>query len=433
MTNGARLPALLALLVLGGALTAVLVGTTPWSPLPGPVPGGRVAVSARHDFTAAEIAREDAYHRAVRPPAYASLLAALGAAAALGLTPLGARLVTAAGRPLGGSWIADAVAGGLAVALTARLAAVPFDAWAEVVLRRYGLSTQSWSGWSADQLRGLGIGAALLVAVLLAFFALARARPQTWWLPASVAGAAMALVLSFAYPVVVEPIFNTFRPLSAGPLRTSLLQLAARDRVPVKEVLVADASRRTTALNAYVSGFGHTRRIVLYDTLLRSASVGEVRLVVAHELGHAKRQDVLHGTVEGALGTAAAVCLLFLLLGWQPLLRRAGVTGATDPRSVALLLLLVALLGTVTGPVQNLISRRIEARADVHALDLTRDPLTFAASERRLSLRNLSDLDPNPVVYGLFADHPTGPQRIALARDWARLHHVAAPPPRGPG
>ena len=88
-----------------------------------------------------------------------------------------------------------------------------------------------------------------------------------------------------------------FTPLPAGQLRTDLLQLAARDHVPVEDVLVADASRRTTALNAYVSGFGSTRRIVLYDTLVEKASPREVELVVAHELGHAKRQDVLHGTL----------------------------------------------------------------------------------------------------------------------------------------
>ncbi|MDQ6650552.1 MAG: M48 family metallopeptidase [Actinomycetota bacterium] len=423
-----RPAAVLALLVLGAALLAVLALTTPWSPLPGPVPGGRHAVAPLRDFTAAERAYENAFHRAVRPPAYAGLVAGLVAAGVLGLTPLGARLVERAGRPLGGGWGWQVVLGGLAVTLVGRLATLGFDAWAEVVLRRYQLSTQSWSGWAVDQLRSLGISAGVLVLALLGFYALARAFPRTWWAWVALGGAALVLVASFLYPLLVEPAFNRFTPLAAGPLRTSLLELAARDGVPVREVLVADASRRTTALNAYVSGFGSTRRVVVYDTLLRSATPAEVRLIVAHELGHAKRQDVLHGTLEGALGAAAASCLAFLLISAGPLLRRAGAVGAGDPRSVALLLLLVAAAGVLLTPASSLVSRRIEARADVHSLELTRDPLTFARIERRLSLANRSDLDPNPVVYGLFATHPTGPERIALARDWARQNGVEPPP-----
>jgi len=205
------------------------------------------------------------------------------------------------------------------------------------------------------------------------------------------------------------------------------MAMAVEDGVPVRDVLVADASRRTRAVNAYVSGLGPTRRVVVYDTLLEEAPEDEVVSVVAHELGHAKRNDVLAGTLVGALGVAAGMCGAYLLFGWSWLLRRAGVPGLADGRSVALVLFVFALVPLLGLPLGSLVSRRIEARADVHALDLTRDPETFVASERRLSVTNLSDLNPNPVVYGLFASHPTGPERIALARDWARLHEVPTP------
>jgi STE24 endopeptidase len=201
----------------------------------------------------------------------------------------------------------------------------------------------------------------------------------------------------------------------------------------VEDVLVADASRRTNTLNAYVSGYGATRRIVVYDTLLDNATDEEVELVVAHELGHADDGDVLHGTLVGALGLAAGVCLLYLVLSAAPVLRRAGVSALGDPRSLALVLLAVTLVSTLSGPLQMLVSRRLEARADVHALDLTQDPATFAAMQRRLALTNLSDLDPPPVLFGLFSSHPTAPQRIALARSWARLHDVPEPGPLVPG
>jgi STE24 endopeptidase len=203
--------------------------------------------------------------------------------------------------------------------------------------------------------------------------------------------------------------------------------LAERDGVPVDDVLVADASRRTTALNAYVSGLGATRRIVVYDTLLDDATPAEVQSVVAHELGHAKKNDVRWGTALGAIAAAAAVCGLALAVTHAPLLRRAGVESFADPRSLALLLALVAVVTTLVGPVANLLSRRIEARADIHALDLTRDPESFVGLQRRLALSNLSDLEPNPVVYALFATHPSTTERIALARTWAQAEDVSTP------
>jgi len=133
---------------------------------------------------------------------------------------------------------------------------------------------------------------------------------------------------------------------------------------------------------------------------------------------------VVTGTVLGALGAAAGVIVLYLVLAAPWFRRRAGVgvEGAGDVHAIALVLATVAVCTLVSSPVQNLVSRRIEARADVHALDLTRDPSTFIAMQRRLAVTNLSDLDPSPVVYGLFSTHPTAPERIALARSWARQH-----------
>lgn len=416
------------MLVLGAAFAAVVTVTTPWSPLPGPVPGGRVSPDAAIDFSTAQIAREHAFHAAVHPPAYLSLGLGLAVAAVLAFTPLGARLVAAAARPLGGGWGWRVVLGTVAVLVVARLVTVPFDAWAEAVDRRYGLSTQSWGAWGLDQLRGLGVSVGVTALALLVGYALVRRFPRWWWAPVAALTAALVVGGSFAYPLVIEPVFNSFHPLPAGPLRTSIMALAQRDGVQVSDVLVADASRRTTATNAYVSGFGSSRRVVLYDTLLREPP-GQIRLVVAHELGHAKRNDVLHGTIDGALGAAAAVCLLFLLLSARGLLRRAGVERLGDARSLALVLGVVTLLSFAVSPLQYLISRHIEARADVHSLDLTHDPTTFVQAQRQLALTNLSTLDPGPVIYVMFFDHPSTAQRIAMARDWARQHGVAVPPP----
>jgi STE24 endopeptidase len=412
-----RLPALVAFLVLGAALVALLALTTPWHPLGANAP--RVAADVHRDFTPAEIARENAFHRQTRPPGYAAVVLGLVAAAVLGLTPLGAKVVERLGR---GPWPVRAAIGGLALALFPRLLTVPLDARTEVVLRRYGLSTQTWAGWAVDQAKGALVGSVLVVVATVGLVGIARVAPRTWWAWGALAAAALVCVVSYAYPVVVEPLFNHFTPLPAGPLRTELLGLADRAGVPVKEVLVADASRRTTALNAYVSGYGSTRRIVLYDTLLNDASPKEVELVVAHELGHVKHHDVRNGTVAGALGAAAAVAGLYLLLTSPALLRRAGADGPSDPRVLGLVLFAIAAATLLTSPAQCLVSRRIEARADVHSLDLTGDVDTFVASEKRLAVTNLSDLDPDPVTYAFFFTHPTSPERIALARAWGEQH-----------
>jgi len=310
-----------------------------------------------------------------------------------------------------------------------RLATLPFAAWAETIRRDAGLSTRSWGSWAVDVLKGFGINTAILLVALLALVALARAMPRWWWVPAAFGAAVLVVVVSFLYPLVVEPVFNRFESMQEGPLRTSLLELAEQDGVPVDDVLVADASRRTSTLNAYVSGFGASRRIVVYDTLVDQAPADEVRLVVAHELGHAADNDVLKGTLVGALGAAAAMVALFLVLGWQPLLQRAGVSGMGDGRVVALVVALVTVTSLLTAPVQSWASRRVEARADQHALDLTRDPVTFTQMQRRLALTAKADVTPNPVLFWWFGSHPSAPQRLAAARLWALDNDVPEPPP----
>lgn len=409
--------------MLGTLLAVVVTTATPWrTPF-----GHHGAVDPALDFTREQIARAGAFTAALDPPAYGGLVTGLAVVLVLGLTPLGARLLRAVTRPLRRA-PSRVVGAAVVLAALTRLVALPFGAWAETVYRKYGLSTRSWGGWLTDQLTSFGLTLVLWIIALLGLHLLIRYFPRHWWAGAAAGGFLLVAAVSFVYPVVVEPLFNSFTPMRPGPLRDDLLRMARADRVPVRDVLVADASRRTTELNAYVSGFGSTRRIVVYDTLLKAQSPRQVELVVAHELGHAKRNDVLAGTLIGGLGAAAGVCLLALVMTSPRLLRRAGAESAADPASIALLLAGVTVLTQLAGPAANLVSRHVEARADAHSLDLTRDPATFVAMQRSLNVRNLDDLSPNAVEYVLWNTHPTGPQRIAMGRAWARLHHVPVPP-----
>jgi STE24 endopeptidase len=414
---GARGWAYTTLAVLVVAIGVVAVWRVPWVAPPAPRSDQLAALSA---LPADAVAKGRQFHAALRPGSYGGMLLGLIVALVLGLTPLGARIVEAAGRPFGGHWVAQALLGGFLIVGIGEIVALPLAAWRETVLRRYGLSTQTWSTWTVDLLKGYAIAAVIGAVTLLGFFGLARLLPQWWWAAVAGGAAALTVLFTFIFPVLVEPVFNRFTPMPPGELRDSLIALADRDEVPVRDVLVADASRRTTALNAYVSGLGPTRRIVVYDTLVREAPPSEVEAVVAHELGHAKASDVFTGTLLGALGAAAAVIALYLLGGWTGLLRRAGVESIVDPRAIALLLAVATLAGLVAAPLSSLVSRRIEARADGHALELTQDPSTVERMEERLATTNLADVDPPRLEYVMFASHPSVVERMAAARAFAR-------------
>ena len=183
--------------------------------------------------------------------------------------------------------------------------------------------------------------------------------------------------------------------------------------MPIDDVLVADASRRTTTLNAYVSGFGSTRRVVLYDNLVEDVPQDQVLSVVAHELAHAKHDDVLTGSLLGVAGAVFGVGLLGLVVGAVG--PRRGVA-MRDPAVVPLVLALLAIGTLLASPIQNTISRQIETRADVDALEATGDSDAFVAVQRQLMVRSLADPTPPAWSQFWFGSHPTGLTRIAIAQ-----------------
>ncbi|MFT4011095.1 MAG: M48 family metallopeptidase [Nocardioidaceae bacterium] len=395
---------LAASVVLWVVLAAVLV---PWQWVPG---GHPVQVPATEVFTHAEIARAAGFASVVRPLSWASLAVSLVLLLVLGLTGLGARLVSVMPRrlriPLG-------VAG---ILLLQWLLTLPFLLLIRHQRLEEGLTKQPLVGWLRDQAVSLGVSWVATTVGLMLLVWLARRSPRYWFAWASLAGVVLTFTLSFLYPVLVEPLFNRFTPLPAGPLRTSILELADREGVHVDDVLVADASRRTTTLNAYVSGFGNTKRVVLYDNLIRDLPQRQVELVVAHELGHAKHRDVLLGTTLGAVGSVTGICLLALLLDAEWLRWRGRFDGPADPRLVATVLLLVGVGSLLVAPLQNTVSRAIEARADRASLAATGDTSGFVELQHSLAVSSLAD--PTPPAWAQFwwGSHPTALQRIGIAK-----------------
>jgi STE24 endopeptidase len=370
-------------------------------------------------FGAEQVARASRYHR----PLYA---------AAIGQLVLGLLLLALVVFAAPGGWLFEPVEGlpwwaqvvGFTALIEALTTAVglPISFWTGFVRERsWGFSTQDLPGFAADRAKGFALGLVLAGAALLGLVGSARLLPRLWPLAAAAAGAAVVLALGFLAPLVIEPLFNRFVLLEDAELAAELQVLADRAQVPIKEALVADASRRTRKVNAYVSGLGRTRRLVLYDTLLERASRAEIGLVLAHELAHRRHRHLLKGALLGMVGLAGFVLFLWTLLRWPHLRTLIGAPGgARDPRVVPFVLLLAATLQIPGAPLGAALSRTWERQADRFSLDLTGDFATFEATHRSLATTNLSDLDPPRSIYLAFFSHPTPGERIQAAAAAAR-------------
>ena len=305
--------------------------------------------------------------------------------------------------------LAAAVAGaGLALALEA--APLPLRAVAHERAVDVGLSTQDWAEWAGDLAKSWAIGGVVTGAGAAAAVVLMRRFPRGWWLPGSAVLVAFGAATVYAGPVVVDPLFNDFEPLPPGRVRTDVLQLAGEAGVDVGEVYSVDASRRTTGANAYVAGLGHTKRVVLYDNLLDGFTRDEIRLVVAHELGHVHYRDVPRGLLFLAL-----VAPVGLFAVAQATRRLAPAEERTGPAVLPALALSVGVLAFAVTAISNQLSRRVEARADNFSLQLTDDPATLSAFQQRIARANVSDPDPPAWASFLLGTHPTTVQRIGAA------------------
>ena len=395
-----------------GAAVAVAVAALMWVPWDW-VPGGALVPAEPGDlFSAAELERAEEFASLRRALSWSSYGLSLAVACVLGFTPLGTRLLRRVGGRL--RWWLAVPLGVFVLLLIGRVVTLPFSWLIRDQNLEYDLTRQGPGAWWIDRALSFGVSWVVTSFLLLSLIGLARVGGRRWY--AWAGGVAVLLVLagSFLYPVVVEPVFNKFTPLENGPLRDRVLGLAEQQDVEVNEVLVADASRRTTTLNAYVSGLGATRRVVLYDTLLEQAPPKEVEVIVAHELAHAKHDDVLVGTVLGAGGAVLGVSLLALVVsspGWQ---RRSRIGGSGDQASVALILALVSVGGFVASPVVNSVSRAVEMRADRESLMATGEREAFLQIHRRLAIESVSDPTPPDWSQLWFGSHPTVLQRAGL-------------------
>jgi len=376
---------------------------------PAAPPVAPVRVDLRTYFSPAEI---DRGRRFARPQLALALSRGVLELGALGLAVRHPPPILPRRRPVAAG---AAVGAGLALGLSA--ASVPLRALARRRSVAVGLDTQTWPAWAGDVVKMTGIQTAFVAGAGAAVTALTRRYPRGWWAPAATGSVVFGAVLAALAPVVLDPLFNAFDPLPEGETRKDVLALAQAAGVKVGEVYSVDASRRTTAANAYVTGLGPTKRVVLYDTLLDRYSRDEIRLVVAHELGHVRHRDVPRGILYAAL-VAPAVALAVQ--------RLSAALSPEHPVALPALALAASLIGLPTGVSANRLSRAIERRADHFSLELAGAPDAFISFERTAALQNVADLDPPRWVSRLLASHPPTAERIGAAVAFAETHPAAA-------
>lgn len=368
--------------------------------------------------------RSARYHRLGRRAAIASMAWSAGLLLVLTASPLSVRL---RGIAEGAAGLAPALIRPTATVLAFvallgaahQVGALPIDFFHSFVLEhRYGLSTERFRHWVVDRLKGAALSVLLTFAASAGLYLAIRYWPAWWWAAVTAGYAVVTVVLTSLAPIVLMPIFFTFRPVERPELRDRLVALSRRAGVAVADACEWRVSDRTRKANAALAGLGRTRRIIVSDTLLSRYSDDEVEGILAHELGHLVHHDVWRGialhTLMTAVGLLVANRVLAVLaspLGW---------TGVGDVAGLPALLLTIGAVSTALSPLSNALSRRMERSADRFAIELTGRPEAFASAIERLGTQNLTEERPPRLARWFFYTHPPVAERVAAARAHVR-------------
>lgn len=312
-------------------------------------------------------------------------------------------------------WVVRLLVVIVALLVVDQLVDLPFDLWREFRHeRKWEFSTQTPGRYVGDMIKNLILTAVLLGALMLLLWALIRST-ELWWVAGWFVFFLFSVVLGFLGPVLIMPLFNKFEPLQDADLANDLRALARSAGLNISDVQVMDASKRTRKDNAFFTGLGKTRRVVLFDNILQHP-VQAVRCIVAHELGHWRRRHIVQLLAVGTLLSLGMFALLRVVTGWDVALEWAGVSSLADPASLPLFLLVMTGGQMVLSYIQAWHSRALEREADIESLRLT-DGAGFQEMMRSLMTRNLAELAPSRLAY-LRMDHPPPAERLQLAEVW---------------
>ena len=293
---------------------------------------------------------------------------------------------------------------------------------------KYGLATQAFGPWIGDQLIGLAVTGVLGGIAVMVLCWVVRRLGKNWWVWGAVASIVLLAFTILVAPVYIAPLFNTFKKLENPKIRDPILSLARANGIPVTEVYEVDASKQSTRVSAYVSGFLGSERIVLNDNLLNRCTPEEIQSVMGHEMGH----YVLHHVYKDVLFYGVLFLVGFAFLNWGmhwALARwgdRWGVHEITDVAALPLAALLLSIFFFVLIPLTNSWTRTQEYEADIFGLNAARQPDGEALVD--LKLGDYRKLDPSPIEEMIFYDHPSGRTRITAAMRWKAENMSVLPP-----
>ncbi|HET6459484.1 MAG TPA: M48 family metallopeptidase [Syntrophales bacterium] len=316
------------------------------------------------------------------------------------------------------SWNLHFILSGLiffgALALLSGILDIPFSLYSTFVIeKRYGFSTITARLWITDLIKGFLISAMLLGILLGAVLALVYYAEHTWWLWVWFVFSAFQMLILWLYPILIAPFFNKFEPIENEALKDAIIALMAKVGLKAGGVLQVDAGKRSKHTNAYFTGFGKTKRIVLYDTLLNSHSSEEILSVLAHEAGHWKKRHTLKQLVFMEIVSLALFYLVYRLIDWSLLYQTFGFAQKIPYVG---LLLIAALLGPVVfflTPTGAMLTRRFEREADDFCYDLVGDTRPMVNALKRIAKDNLANLHPHPFYAWFYYSHPPLTERIS--------------------
>ena len=295
---------------------------------------------------------------------------------------------------------------------------IPFSIYSTFVIEeKYGFNKTTWKTYVADKLKGYGLtivlGSIVIVPILYFFETYGS---NGWWIAwVLITGFMIAIQPLFVH--VIAPMFNKFEPLEEGELRNSIEEFANKVAFPIGRIDVMDGSRRSAHSNAYFSGFGKSRRIALFDTLMEKHSTDEIVSVVAHEVGHYKKKHVISGTILGILETGLMLFIFNYFMSDQALFDVFGVEKLSVYCGLVFFGMLYSPVSLVTSICTTALSRRNEFEADAYALETTKKPEPLISMLKGLAASNLSHLTPHPLMVFLSYSHPPVVERINAVKN----------------
>ena len=306
---------------------------------------------------------------------------------------------------------------------------LPLDAYQQSISLQYGLSVQGWSSWFGDVLKGMLVAYIIFTIAAWGITSLIRKSPRRWWFYTWLIAIPFIVFLVFLSPILIDPLFNKFEPLdkSNPQLVDAIEKVTQRGglTIPRDRMFLMKASEKVTTLNAYVTGFGPSKRVVVWDTTIKNATTPETLFVYGHEMGHYVLNHIVIGIIATAIGLFIGFYLLYRIANWAfaRFQQRWRMRELSDWAALVMLILIFSIMSTISAPIGNGFSRQLEHNADVYGLEVTHGINANSQEAAAHAFQVLGELSlsypyPSKAVVFWYADHPPISDRVKFAHSY---------------